>query len=81
MCGKLVSFLESLIRFDMEDAMILNKSSVERGLHYGQVYKVFDFLMQVLSSLLHLPTIRFFSNPSLLGMMTVVLGCSRRQSI
>ncbi|KAG0595858.1 hypothetical protein M758_UG204100 [Ceratodon purpureus] len=25
--------------FDMEDAMILNKSSVERGLHYGQVYK------------------------------------------
>lgn len=34
--------MEPLIRFDMEDAMILNKSSVERGLHYGQVYKVLD---------------------------------------
>lgn len=31
-----------LPRFDMEDAMILNKSAVERGLHYGQVYKVSD---------------------------------------
>lgn len=29
--------------------MILNKSSVERGLHYGQVYKVYAFLAQVVS--------------------------------
>jgi DNA-directed RNA polymerase I subunit RPA2 len=26
--------------FDMEDAMILNKSSVERGMCHGQIYQV-----------------------------------------
>jgi len=61
LCGNFVSFLELLTRFDMEDAMILNKSSVERGLHYGQVYKVLELCEQVLSRLLHLPIVmRFF---------------------
>lgn len=27
-------------RYDMEDAMILNKSSVERGMFHGQIYQV-----------------------------------------
>ena len=27
-------------RYDMEDAMILNKSSVERGMCRGQIYQV-----------------------------------------
>lgn len=27
-------------RYDMEDAMILNKSSVERGMCHGQIYQV-----------------------------------------
>jgi DNA-directed RNA polymerase I subunit RPA2 len=30
--------------YDMEDAMIMNKSSMERGLCHGQVYKVWPFL-------------------------------------
>lgn len=31
-------------RYDMEDAMILNKSSVERGMCRGQIYQVCFFL-------------------------------------
>jgi hypothetical protein len=38
--------------------MILNKSSVERGLHYGQVYKVCEVLLEVLSRLSHVPMIK-----------------------
>lgn len=35
-----------LYRYDMEDAMILNKSSVERGMCHGQIYQVcFIFLL------------------------------------
>lgn len=29
-----------LCRYDMEDAMVLNKSSVDRGLCHGHIYQV-----------------------------------------
>ena len=31
--------------YDMEDAMIINKSSMERGLCHGQIYKVCTSLL------------------------------------
>ena len=34
----MILFMKS--RYDMEDAMILNKSSVDRGMFHGQIYQV-----------------------------------------
>jgi DNA-directed RNA polymerase I subunit RPA2 len=33
--------------YDMEDAMIINKSSMERGLCHGQIYKVCILLIKL----------------------------------
>ena len=37
----------TVYRYDMEDAMILNKSSVERGMFHGQIYQV-KYLTQLI---------------------------------
>jgi len=36
-------------RYDMEDAMVLNKAAVDRGMFHGQIYQVCYFSLAMVS--------------------------------